>query len=75
MYIGMLLMKEIRKTSFALEQNKHNGWEQRELVDYLNGSIRVIESLANEARELQELSADQYRTITEAIQKLKDSFK
>lgn len=75
MYIGKLLMREVRKTSFELTQKKHNGWEQRELLDYLNGSIRVIESLANEARELQELSNDQYRTITEAIQKLKDSYK
>ena len=75
MYIGKLLMREVRKTSFELTNKKRNGWEQRELLDYLNGSIRVIESLASEARELQELSADQYRTITEAIQKLKDSYK
>lgn len=75
MYIGKLLMREVRKTSFALSQKKHNGWEQRELTDYLHGSIRVIESLANEAMELRELSNDQYRTITEAIQSLKDSYK
>lgn len=75
MYIGKLLMREVRKTSFELTNKERNGWEQRELSDYLQGSIRVIESLANEARELQELSNDQYRTITEAIQKLKDSHK
>ncbi|WAX15860.1 hypothetical protein EH802P2_00097 [Enterococcus phage EH802P2] len=75
MYIGKLLIREVRKTSFELANKKHDGWEQRELVDYLNGSIRVIESLASEARELQQLSADQYRTITEAVQSLKDSHK
>lgn len=75
MYIGKLLMREVRKTSFELTQKKHNGWEQRELLDYLNGSIRVIESLASEARELQQLSNDQYRTITEAVQSLKDLYK
>lgn len=75
MYMGKLLMREVRKTSFELTNKKHDGWEKRELLDYLHGSIRVIESLASEARELQELSNDQYRIITEAIQKLKDSFK
>lgn len=75
MYIGKLLMREVRKTSSVLRQKQHNGWEQRELLDYLYGSIRVIESLANEAMELRELSNDQYRTITEAIQSLKDSYK
>lgn len=75
MYMGKLLMREVRKTSFELTNKKHNGWEQRELLDYLHGSVRVIESLANEAMELQEISNDQHRTITEAIQKLKDSYK
>ena len=75
MYIGKLLMREVRKTSFELTNKEHNGWEQRELLDYLHGSIRVIESLASEARELQQLSNDQYRTITEAVQRLKDLYK
>lgn len=75
MYIGKLLMREVRKTSFELTNKKRNGWEKGELMDYLYGSIRVIESLANEAMELRELSNDQYRTITEAIQKLKDSYR
>ena len=75
MYIGKLLMREVKKTSFELTNKNSNGWEKGELMDYLHGSIRVIESLANEAMELKELSNDQYRTITEAIQKLKDSYK
>lgn len=75
MYIGKLLMREVRKTSFELTNKNSNGWEKGELMDYLHGSIRVIESLANEAMELKELSNDQYRTITEAIQSLKDSYK
>lgn len=75
MYIGKLLMREVRKTSFVLTQKQRDGWEKGELMDYLHGSIRVIESLANEAMELKELSNDQYRIITEAIQKLKDSYK
>lgn len=75
MYIGKLLMREVRKTSFVLTQKQRDGWEKGELLDYLHGSIWVIESLANKAMELKELSNDQYKTITEAIQKLKDSYK
>lgn len=75
MYIGKLLIREVIKTSIDVSHKKCNGWEQRELLDYLNGSLKSIESLAGEARELQQLSNDQYKTINEAVQSLRGCYK